>query len=345
MSTIRYQLLPADRSADDLEQELLARWREERLFERTLEARAGSPRFVFYDGPPTANGRPGIHHVFARTVKDLFCRHRTMTGHLVARKAGWDTHGLPVEIEVEKALGLSGKPDIEAFGVEAFNARCRESVWTYRKEWERLVERVANWMDYDHPYVTYTNDYIESEWWALKTLYEKGLLYRGHKILPYCARCGTALSSHEVAQGYEDVEDPSLYVALDLVGDGSRETGDGNDGAQRRRVIVWTTTPWTLVSNVALAVHPDLEYVELRKKTGAEWTIILAAARAMAVLGDDYTDRWDVVQRLTGNDLVGRRYRRPLDWVPFDEGSGAHEVIVPADFVSAEDGSGIVHMA
>lgn len=344
MSTPRYRLLPADRPADDLERELLARWREERLFERTLAEREGAPRFVFYDGPPTANGRPGIHHVFARTVKDLFCRHRTMTGHRVDRKAGWDTHGLPVEIEVEKALGLSGKPDIEAYGVEAFNARCRESVWTYRKEWERLVERVANWMDYDHPYVTYENAYIESEWWALKTLFEKGLLYRGHKILPYCARCGTALSSHEVAQGYEDVEDPSLYVALDVVEDGRREAGDGGTPA-RRRLIVWTTTPWTLVSNVALAVHPDLEYVELQKKTGADWTIILAAARAMAVLGDDYTDRWDVVRRLTGRDLEGGRYRRPLDWVPFGEGSGRHEVIVAADFVSAEDGSGIVHLA
>ncbi|MEP7380132.1 MAG: isoleucine--tRNA ligase [Gemmatimonadota bacterium] len=352
MTSTRYEILPADRPADDLEQALLAVWREERLFERTLLERADCPVFVFYDGPPTANGRPGIHHVFARTVKDLFCRHRTMTGHLVPRKAGWDTHGLPVEIEVEKALGLSGKPDIEAFGVEAFNARCRESVWTYRKEWERLVERVANWMDYDHPYVTYTNDYIESEWWALKTLFERGLLYRGHKILPYCSRCGTALSSHEVAQGYEDVEDPSVYVALDLVetdaANGTAPHADAGEAAGdrgRRRLLVWTTTPWTLVSNVALAVHPELEYVELRKKSGAEWSIILAAARAMAVLGDDYIDRWDVVQRLTGRDLEGQRYRRPLDWVPFGDETGAHEVIVTADFVSADDGSGIVHMA
>ena len=180
------------------------------------------------------------------------------------------------------------------------------------------------------------NNYIESEWWALKTIYEKGLLYRGHKILPYCSRCGTALSSHEVAQGYEDVEDPSLFIALDLVDDG--KTGRREDEG-RRRLIVWTTTPWTLVSNVALAVHPDLEYVELRKKTGADWTIILAAARALAVLGDDYTDRWDVVQRLTGRDLEGKRYRRPLDWVPYGEGTGRHEVIVTADFVSAADGS------
>lgn len=338
MSNERFRLLPSDRAANDLEQEVLERWRTERTFEQTLAARANAPTWIFYDGPPTANGRPGIHHVFARTVKDLFCRHRTMRGYLVPRKAGWDTHGLPVEIEVEKALGLSGKPDIEAFGVEAFNQRCRESVWKYREEWERLVERVAHWMDYDRPYVTYTNDYIESEWWALKTLFEKGLLYRGHKILPYCPRCGTALSSHEVAQGYEDVEDPSTYVALDLV----NESGARN---VRRRVIVWTTTPWTLVSNVALAVHEDLEYVELKKKTVEDWTIILAAGRAMAVLGDDYTDRWDVVQRLTGKDLAGKRYRRPLDWVPYGEGTGDHEIIVTADFVSAEDGSGIVHMA
>ncbi len=333
--TERYALLPGDRTADALEQDLLEQWRAERLFERGVEARKSGAPFIFYDGPPTANGRPGIHHVFARTVKDLFCRHRAMLGHHVPRKAGWDTHGLPVEIEVEKALGISGKQDIEALGVEEFNKRCRESVWTYRAEWERLCDRIAHWMDYDNPYVTYTNEYIESEWWALKVMYDKGLLYRGHKILPYCPRCGTALSSHEVAQGYEDVEDPSLFVALDLVDESSSD---------RRRLIVWTTTPWTLVSNVALAVHPDLQYVELRKRTGAPWTIILAEARAAGVLGADFADRWDVVATHTGADFVGRRYRRPLDWVPWPE-TGDHELIVGADFVSADDGSGIVHMA
>jgi isoleucyl-tRNA synthetase len=349
--TRRFQPIAADRPTRELEEELLRLWREEGLVQTTFDARRDGEPYVFYDGPPTANGRPGIHHVFARTVKDLFCRHRAMRGHHVPRKAGWDTHGLPVEIEVEKALGISGKPQIEALGVEEFNRRCRESVWKYKADWERLVERIAHWMDYDHPYVTYENDYIESEWWALKTLFGKGLLYRGHKILPYCARCGTALSSHEVAQGYEDVEDPSIYVALDLL-DGDAETSPKGGGsaqasrdANRRRVIVWTTTPWTLVSNVALAVHPDLTYVELRKRTGAEWTIILAESRAGAVLGDDYTDRWETVTRMTGAELVGRRYRRPLDWVPYGEGTGEHEVIVGADFVSADDGSGIVHMA
>ena len=331
----RYRQLAAEAPAAALEEELLARWTSEDLFRQTLDARAGAPEFVFFEGPPTANGRPGIHHVFSRTLKDLFCRHRAMRGFHVARKAGWDTHGLPVEIEVEKLLGISGKPQIEALGVEQFNQTCRESVWTYRADWEKLSERIGYWLDYADPYVTYTNDYIESVWWALKTLHERGLLYRGHKILPYCARCGTALSSHEVAQGYEDVKDPSVYVALDLVDDGG--------GEARRRILVWTTTPWTLVSNVALAVHPELEYVELRKRTGADWTIVLAGARAGAVLGDDYDDRWELVARRTGSELAGQRYRRPLDWVPF--GEGEHELIVAERFVTADDGTGVVHMA
>ncbi len=347
MSGTRFQQLEPGRRASALEEELLETWRRERLFERSLAERVGRPSWVFYDGPPTANGRPGVHHVFARTMKDLFCRHRAMRGYYVPRKAGWDTHGLPVEIEVEKELGISGKPDIEALGVAQFNARCRESVWKYRAEWERMVERVAHWQDYEHPYVTYTNDYIESEWWALKTLHERGLLYRGHKILPYCARCGTALSSHEVAQGYEDVDDPSVYLALDLA-------PSSGASAVRRRLIVWTTTPWTLVSNVALAVHPDLTYVELRKRSaGADaWTIILAEARATAVLGESFEDRWEVVARLTGSQLVGRRYQRPLDWVPFPEGEAhvagiwsgrlCHRAKAPSGDVAARDVTGHV---
>ena len=328
-----YRLLAPERPASLMEEELLATWRDERLVERSLAGVPGAPEFVFYDGPPTANGRPGIHHVFARTVKDLFSRHRAMLGYHVPRKAGWDTHGLPVEIEVEKALGISGKQDIERIGVEEFNRRCRESVWKYREEWERLVERIAHWLDYKNPYVTYTNEYVESVWWALKTLYDKGLLYQGHKILPYCSRCGTTLSSHEVAQGYEDVEDPSVYLALDLV--------DG--AASRRRIVVWTTTPWTLVSNAALAVHPDLSYVEVRKNGRDDWTLILAEARAIAVLGQEWRSRWEVVRTMTGRDLAGMRYRRPLDWMAYDD--GAHELIVAEEFVSAEDGSGVVHMS
>ncbi|HKG95576.1 MAG TPA: isoleucine--tRNA ligase [Gemmatimonadaceae bacterium] len=354
-----YASLPPDRPAASVEEELLARWAEERLFEQTLAARAGAPEFVFFEGPPTANGRPGIHHVFARTIKDLFCRHRAMKGFHVTRKAGWDTHGLPVEIEVEKQLGISGKQDIERLGVERFNQLSRESVWRYRGDWEKLSARIGYWLDYANPYATYSNDYIESVWWALKTLHDRNLLYRGHKILPYCGRCGTALSSHEVALGYEgheETEDPSLFVALDLVGDGGRGTGDEgprdvpSGGSSpiprppsRRRILVWTTTPWTLVSNVALAVHPDFEYVELRKKSGAQWTVLLAESRAGAVLGEDYRDRWDEVARMRGTELAGMRYRRPLDWVPYT--AGEHEIIVAEPFVSADEGTGVVHMA
>jgi isoleucyl-tRNA synthetase len=320
-----YRLLP---SLIEAEMETLARWRDERLFDRTLAASEGKPAFVFYEGPPTANGRPGIHHVFARTIKDLFCRHRAMQGYHVPRKAGWDTHGLPVEIEVEKKLGLKGKPDIETFGVAEFNRLSRESVWQYRAEWEKLSERFGYWLDYEHPYVTYSNEYIESEWWALAELYRRGLLYQGFKVLPYCPRCETALSSHEVALGYEDETDPSVYVALKL--------RDQTAGVVRR-ILVWTTTPWTLVSNVALAVKPDLDYVEMQK--GNE-TLILAAARVDAVLGEGWTE----VARLKGADLVGLRYTRPLDWVAYPA-EGKHEIIVGEDFVTAEDGSGVVHMA
>ena len=199
----QYAPLPPDRPAAALEEELLARWTDERLFEATQAAREDAPSYVFFEGPPTANGRPGIHHVFARTIKDLFCRHRSMQGFRVDRKAGWDTHGLPVEIEVEKQLGISGKQDIERLGVERFNQLCRESVWRYRADWEQISARIGYWLDYERPYVTYTNDYVESEWWALKTLHDRNLLYRGHKILPYCGRCGTTLSSHEVAQNYK----------------------------------------------------------------------------------------------------------------------------------------------
>jgi len=219
---MRFRLLPTDRSPDELEKEMLSRWKEEGLFQKTLAQGEGKPEFVFFEGPPTANGKQGIHHVFSRTVKDLFCRYRAMSGNHVARKAGWDTHGLPVEIEVEKRIekdfGIrTAKQQIEQIGVARFNEMCRESVWRYRTDWEELSERIGYWLDYTDPYVTYSNNYIESVWWALATMFRRGRLYRGHKVLPYCARCGTTLSSHEVAQGYKDVKDPSAYVALDLV--------------------------------------------------------------------------------------------------------------------------------
>jgi isoleucyl-tRNA synthetase len=343
-------MIAPDLTADALETEVAARWTRDGVFAAAQAAHADGEPWVFYEGPPTANGRPGIHHVFSRTLKDLFCRHRAMLGYHVPRKAGWDTHGLPVEIEVEKSLGISGKQEIEKVGVAEFNRLCRESVWKYKGDWEALSARMAYWLDYADPYVTYENQYVESVWWALKTLHERDLLYKGHKILPYCARCGTALSSHEVAQGYEDVEDPSVYIGLDLVemGDGRRKTEGAAmrdaSASVRRRIIVWTTTPWTLVSNVALAVHPELTYVELRKKTVSDWTIVLAEARVAAVLGADHADRWDVVGTMPGTALVGMRYKRPLDWLAFGD-EGAHEVIVGEDYVSAEDGSGVVHMA
>ncbi|MEO8624373.1 MAG: class I tRNA ligase family protein, partial [bacterium] len=343
----RFALMPADQPAAELELALLARWRDEKLFESTLAERDGAPPFVFYEGPPTANGRPGIHHVFARTIKDLFCRHRAMKGYRVERKAGWDTHGLPVEIEVEKRLNLSGKQDIEKLGVAEFNRLCRESVFTYRAEWELLSERIGYWLDYENPYVTYTPDYIESVWWSLATLHAKGLLSRGHKILPYCPRCGTTLSSHEVAQGYEDVQDPSVYIALDLGQVGGEVVEDAPDmpGRTSRRVLVWTTTPWTLVSNAALAVHPELMYVELQKTGSPDTrTIIMAESRAKAVLGDDYILRWTWVRTMNGSELVGARYRRPIDWLPYPEGTN-HEIVVGESFVSADDGSGVVHMS
>ncbi|MEA2764136.1 MAG: isoleucyl-tRNA synthetase [Gemmatimonadaceae bacterium] len=337
----RFRLLPTDRSPEELEQEVLALWKEENLFQQTLAQAEGKPEFVFFEGPPTANGRPGIHHVFSRTVKDLFCRHRAMRGFHVARKAGWDTHGLPVEIEVEKRIetefGIrTAKQQIEKIGVERFNEMCRESVWRYRSDWEQLSERIGYWLDYSDPYVTYSNNYIESVWWALATMFRRGRLYRGHKVLPYCARCGTTLSSHEVAQGYKDVKDPSAYVALDLVEETSAKT--------RRRILLWTTTPWTLVSNVALAVNPALEYVELRKrKSETDETIILALARTPAVLGDDFAGRWETVRSFRGSELVGRRYKRPLDWIEYKDGQ--HEIVIGESFVSADEGTGVVHMA
>jgi isoleucyl-tRNA synthetase len=348
----RYPIPAPDLSPNALETELLAQWTREGLFEQVQTARADAPPFVFFEGPPTANGRPGIHHVFSRTVKDLFCRHRTMRGHFVPRKAGWDTHGLPVEIEVEKELQrekaardgilpseaakLGGKQLIEEIGVAEFNRRCRESVWKYRSDWETLSSRIGYWLDYSAPYVTYDNDYVESVWWALATLHRKGLLVRGHKILPCCGRCGTALSSHEVAQGYSDVEDPSVYVALPLV--------PTEAAPHAQRMLVWTTTPWTLVSNTALAVHPTLTYVELRRKNAPESTLIVAEARVPALFGADWSERWEVVQQHVGSALAGRRYTRPLDWVAYPE-QGAREVIVTEEFVTADDGSGVVHMA
>ena len=246
----RWPTWPAG-GADLLERELLATWDREGLFQQVQEANASLPGFVFFEGPPTANGRPGIHHVFSRAIKDLICRYQALNGHRVTRIAGWDTHGLPVELEVEKQLKFSGKKDIEAFGVAEFNQRCLESVFTYRDEWVDLSTRIGYWLDFDNAYVTCTKEYVESVWWLLKRLYEREMLYRGHRVLPYCPRCGTVLSSHELALGYDEVRDKSIYVTFPL------------DDNSNRELVVWTTTPWTLPSNVAVAVHPELEYAEV----------------------------------------------------------------------------------
>ncbi|HXH62555.1 MAG TPA: isoleucine--tRNA ligase, partial [Gemmatimonadales bacterium] len=331
-----YPALPADDAPDALEKQLLATWKHERLFQKSTEATRYGPPFVFFEGPPTANGRPGIHHVCSRTIKDLICRFHSMLGQRVTRIAGWDTHGLPVEIEVEKQLKLNGKKDIEAYGVEAFNRLCRESVFTYKTDWESLSDRIGYWLDYEHPYVTYSNDYIESVWWLLKRLHEKQLLYRGHKVLPYCPRCGTVLSSHELAQGYQDVQTNTVFVTFPL------------DGDPTRQLVVWTTTPWTLLSNVAVAVHPDLEYGEYALKDPATGAVTRYIA-ATKLAGDVKVDGRPLIQGdrtagYLGRDLVGKRYVRPLDVVPLPQ-EGQRGVIVAGMFVSADEGSGLVHMA
>ncbi len=324
-----------DGSADQFERDLLDQWTAEDLFARTREDRAGGTPFVFYEGPPTANGRPGIHHVFSRTIKDAVCRFRTMQGRSVTRIAGWDTHGLPVEIEVEKRLSLSGKKDIEAFGIAEFNALCRESVFTYQTEWVALSNRIAYWLDYEHPYVTCTPEYIETVWWLLHRLHERGLLVRGHRVLPYCPRCGTVLSSHELALGYQEVRDKSVYVTMPV------------EGPEGWELVVWTTTPWTLPSNVAVAVHPTLEYGIYRVAGGGDGERLLIAAvdRAGAIrVGGRPLSEAPLVGRVPGRELVGRRYTRPLDVVPLPA-EGRHSEVIAADFVTAEDGSGLVHLA
>jgi len=315
-------------SFPELEERMLERWREREVFDRSLAQREGAEIWNFYEGPPTANGRPGSHHVLARVFKDVYPRYRAMCGYRVPRKAGWDCHGLPVEIEVEKQLGISSKQEIEEYGIDKFNERCRASVFEYVEEWNRLTERIGFWIDLDDPYVTLDDDYIESVWWSLKRLWDKDRLYEGHKVVPYCPRCGTALSSHEVALGYEDVEDPSIYVRFPLLGEDGAESGES--------LLVWTTTPWTLPGNVAVAVAPDVTYV--RARLGEE-TLIVAEPLLEKVLGEGA----EVVGRLPGSGLVGRRYEGPVFELE-DEPANAFRVVA-GEFVTTEDGTGLVHIA
>ncbi len=320
-----FQPVPTTLDLVALEQRLLEDWRRHDVFGHSLRRRQGRPEWVFYEGPPTANGRPGIHHVWARAFKDLYPRFHTMRGKYVARKGGWDCHGLPVEVEVEKELGFSNKHEIETYGIEAFNQRCRESVHRYVEDWAALTARIGMWIDTADAYWTLDNGYIESVWWLFRQLWDRGLIYEGFKVVPYCGRCGTALSSHELGQpgAYREVREPSIYVRFPVVG------ADFD-------LLVWTTTPWTLVSNVAAAIGPDVEYVRVR--TGAGRDLVMAAARVEAVLGATA----EVVGPVPNSELVGRHYERPFDFLTIDPSANR---VVEADFVTVEDGSGIVHLA
>ncbi len=315
---------------------MLERWREREVFARSLEIRADAPVWSFYEGPPTANGRPGSHHVLARVFKDVYPRYRTMKGYRVPRKAGWDCHGLPVELEVERELGISSKAEIEAFGIAEFNQRCRESVFRYVSDWQALTARIAFWIDLDDPYVTMTNDYIESVWWSLRQIWDAERLYRGHKVVPYCPRCGTALSSHEVALGYQDVEDPSVYVRMPVVEPVPSDAIPENPLRPGDNLVVWTTTPWTLISNAAIAVGPEIEYV--RAKVGDE-VLVVATALRERVLGEEA----EILAHFPGSAIAGTRYEPPFAYIA-DYGPRGHTVL-EGDFVTTEDGTGLVHTA
>ncbi len=313
-----------------LETQVLARWHETAVFDRSIAQTADGPRWVFYEGPPTANGKPGAHHVEARVFKDLFPRFKTMKGFSVPRRAGWDCHGLPVELGIEKELGFSGKQDIEAYGVAEFNAKCRESVLRHVDEFERLTERMGYWTDMAGAYRTMDTSYIESVWWSLKTIWDKGLLVQDNRVAPYCPRCQTALSDHEVALGYTDVVDPSVYVRFPVVD-------------RPYDLLVWTTTPWTLVSNTAVAVHPEVTYavVSTSDQVPGARPLLVAEPLIASAVGADA----EVIERIPGRELEGLAYVRPLDLIPAEEfGPAAHRVVL-ADYVTVEDGTGLVHQA
>ena len=325
LPTIRRVLRAVDpqQSFVELELRVLERWRERDVFAESVRRRSGSPRWTFYEGPPTANGPPGAHHVLTRVFKDIYPRYKTMRGFYVERKGGWDCHGLPVEIAVEQQLGITNKAEIEAFGIAEFNARCRESVFAFLEDWNRLTERIGFWVDLEDAYRTLDPTYVESVWWAIERINAQGLLYEGHKVVPYCPRCGTALSSHEVALGYEDVVDRTVYVKLPLT--------DGED-----KLVVWTTTPWTLPGNVAAAVGPDIDYA--RVQVGDE-VLVVAADRVAALFGEDA----QVLEQVPGSSLVGRSYEGPI--LPAHDREPGPLPVIGGDFVTTEDGTGIVHIA
>ena len=326
-------------SFPQLEDEVLARWRERDVFAASLAQRADAEVWTFYEGPPTANGRPGTHHVESRTFKDVFPRYRTMKGYLVPRKGGWDCHGLPVELEVERELGLNSKADIEEFGIEEFNRRCRESVTRYVNEWERLTDRIGFWVDMADPYRTMDATYVDSLWWGLKELWDRGLIFEDFRVTPYCARCGTALSDAEVAQGYQTVEDPSVYVRFPVT-DGDLLARAGDHGATGIALVVWTTTPWTLPSNVGVAVGEDVAYQLVRAPgVGVEGELLVIAAELREkVLGEDA----EVVEDLDAEDLLGLHYAAPYTLM---EVTDDYRYVVGGEFVTTTEGSGLVHIA
>jgi isoleucyl-tRNA synthetase len=321
-------------SFPELEERVLARWREREVFAESIRRRQGAPAWGFYEGPPTANGNPATHHVLSRVFKDIFPRFKTMTGHYVERKAGWDCHGLPVELAVEAELGFTHKDDFERYGIAEFNARCREKVFSHVEEWNRLTERIGFWVDLEHPYRTLDTEYVESVWWALKTIYEKGLLYENLKVVPYCPRDQTTLSSHELGQpgAYQDVVDPSVYVRLPV----TEPTGPLQHGDE---LLVWTTTPWTLVSNAAVAIHPELTYVRAATPDGR--TQVVARDLTDKVLGEDA----QILDSFPGREIIATGYEPPFPYIPADAYGAKGHTVLPADFVTAQDGTGLVHTA
>ena len=321
--------LPAQIDLPAMEMGVLDFWTQNQVFEKSVENRNGAARWSFYEGPPTANGKPGTHHIEARVFKDLFPRFQTMKGKQVIRKAGWDCHGLPVEIAVEKELGFTGKADIEKFGVAAFNEKCKESVQRHVDEFTDMTKRMGFWVDFDEAYWTMSPEYIESVWWSLQQIWNKGLLVQDHRVAPYCPRCGTGLSDHELAQGYETIKDPSVFVRFPVT--------SGKLAELKASLLVWTTTPWTLVSNTAVAVNPKVEYQVVEITVDEKTERLVVAADLASVLGEDRK----VIATFIGKDLEHTKYSRPFDFVEIND---SHFVVL-ADYVTVEDGTGLVHQS
>ena len=315
-----------------MEKEISKKWEEKDIIKKNFAMNEGKRYFTFYDGPPTANGKPHVGHVLTRVMKDIIPRYKVMKGYKVIRKAGWDTHGLPVELEIEKKLGISGKEQIEEYGVEKFVKECKESVFTYVSMWEKMTNQIGYWVDMDNPYVTYHNEYIESVWWALKQMWDKKLLYKGHKVMPYCPRCGTALSSHEVAQGYKDVKDLTCIAKFEV------------EGKENTYILAWTTTPWTLPSNLALCINKAYTYAEVKVNVSNEdkpkyENYILAKDLIESVLKDK---QYEIVKEFKGEELLGTKYKR---LIPYGKVEGKAFEVIHGDYVTLTDGTGIVHIA